>query len=588
MSALTGRASGTSRALGTLERMSRLHLLWCGLGALALGCTSGPNVTPSRDGGASDGGSPIIEGRCETTADSDADALYDMFEGSGDWDGDGTPNHLDTDSDGDGASDADESGAIGPCRASNHDADAIPDYLDNDSDDDGLSDRQERETYFTDPFASDSDGDGFIDVAEVATMHDPLDASDGIPADDFYVVLPYEGPAQDRELRFGTSVRQADVFFMLDRTGSMAGAVAELKRSLSTIVPQMAAEIENLGVGFGGFAGFGGPHGGMCMSLLGMETCEDGPSGDVPFHLYGVITTELAQMQRDLGMLEADQGGATWASSNEALFQATTGRGVAPWVPPQRCPWIPDEIGARFGYPCFRPGSLPIMIVLTDTSSKNGPLTSGVRGGTYDPASFDMGEPATYEQTRAELLRIGARVIGVLSGTEVSNPTPQRQFEEWAIQTGTTDASGDPIVFNVSSDGSGLGTSVVQAVRVLAEETPQDISTGTRDGPDFPAELAPVDATRFIKSITPVRRLEGGIPTLTCPATDRCDDVTFYAVTPGDLVDFLVHFRNDFQTPIDTAQLLRATIIVLGNGVAELDRREVVIVVPAGSVPQII
>jgi hypothetical protein len=326
----------------------------------------------------------------------------------------------------------------------------------------------------------------------------------------------------------------------------------------------------------------------MCTTILGMESCADGPTGDVPFNLYGVITTDVAQMQRDLNMMEADQGGATWASSNEALFQAATGRGVAPWVPPQSCPTIPDEIGRRYGYPCFRPGSLPIMIVLTDTSSKNGPLTAGVSGGTYDPATFPMGDPATYDQTLMELRRIGARVIGVLSGTEVSNPTPQRQFDEWAEQTGTVDASGDPLRFDISSDGSGLDSSIIEAIRILAEETPQTISTGVRDGEDFPVQAEEVDAARFIKAITPIRLLEGGLPTVTCPMTDRCDDTYFYGVTPGDLVEFRITFENDFQPPQPTVQIFRATIMVLGNGVAELDARDVVIVVPAGSSPILI
>ena len=113
------------------------------------------------------------------------------------------------------------------------DDDAIPDYLDNDSDNDGLSDREETERYETDPLNPDSDGDGYIDVAEVATQHDPNDRNDGIPEDDYYVVLPYRGDAQERELRFGTTVRQADVFFMMDRTASMREEVARLKALLA-------------------------------------------------------------------------------------------------------------------------------------------------------------------------------------------------------------------------------------------------------------------------------------------------------------------------------------------------------------------
>ena len=560
------------------------------LGLGLSGCTDGTPNRPGRDSGVTgiDGGGPV-EGRCDSTADADADGLYDDFETSTDWDRDGLPNAADTDSDGDGIGDIDEAGSLGGCRARNSDDDAVPDYLDNDSDNDGLSDREERERYFTDPLNPDSDGDGFIDVAEVATGHDPSSAADGIPDGDFYVVLPFEGPAQERDLRFGTRIRQADVFFMMDRTGSMTGEVDQLKSSLDRIVPEMTARLTDVGVGFGGFAGFGGPGSGGCTSILGMTTCDDGPSGDVPFNLYGVITTDVARMRSDLARLEADQGGNNWATSNEALYQAATGMGIAPWLGPQRCPAVPDEASPRYGYPCFRPGSLPIMVVLTDTSSRNGPLTDGVSGGTYTPSNFTMGPaPHTYAQTRSELTRIGARVIGVLSGTEISRPTPQAQFEAWARDTGTVDASGAPIVLNISSSGAGLGDSVIEAVRVLSEETPQSVGAVARDGEDVPAEVGPVDATLFVKAITPVQQLEAGVPTVTCPDPMRCDDTQFSRVIPGDTVEFRVRFDNDFQRPRATAQVFRATIVVLGNGVAALDERQVVIVVPAGSVLDLI
>lgn len=574
-------------------RTLRLVMLFAALGAMpialmpAAGCTEGDGRPGTgRDGGSGTDGS-TIERRCETETDSDGDGLFDEFEGMEDWDGDGVPNHLDEDSDADGIPDSEESGVLGGCRARNSDDDAIPDYLDNDSDNDGLSDRDERTRYSTNPYDPDTDGDGFIDVAEIATGHNANDASDGIPEDDFYVILPYEGDAQERDLRFSTTVRQADVFFMMDRTGSMSGEVSRLKSSLDTIVPEMTARLTDVGVGFGGFAGFGGPAGGTCTTIIGIQSCPDGPPGDVPFNLYGRITTDVARMRTDLAMMEADLGGANWASSNEALFQAATGDGIAPWVPVATCPSIPDEPAPRYGYPCFRPGSLPIMVVLTDTSSKNGPMTSG--SGTYTPSDFTMGPPPhTNMQTLDALRAIGARVIGVISGAEITTPPPINQFQTWARETGTVDAAGAPIAFMISGDGTGLDSSIIEAIRVLAEETPQDISAEARDGDDIPMQAAPIDAKQFIKAITPVRQLEGGVPTVTCPLTDRCDTRFFYDVSPGDLVEFRIRFRNDFQRPQASTQLFRATIVVLGNAVAELDEREVLIIVPAGSTPDLI
>ncbi len=537
------------------------------------GCSRDERTVPP--GGRDMGTDPVA---CTNTADADGDGLYDEFE-TGDTDGDGTPDAFDTDSDDDGITDAEESGGTGGCRARNSDDDGLADFRDNDSDNDGLGDREERERYGTNPYDADGDGDGFTDAAEVATGHDPADPADGVPPDDYYVVLPFGGAEEIRDLRFGTNLRKADVFFMMDRTGSMTGEVDELRRSLGDVVARMTASVADIGVGVGGFAGFGGPAGGPCMTFFGIESCPDGPSGDVPFNLYGVITTDAAQMQRDVDMLRADQGGATWASSTEALHQAATGAGVAPWLAPQSCPSVPDEVGSRYGYPCFRPGSLPIMVVLTDTSSKNGPLTSG--SGTYDARGFTMGTPATYDATLAALRGIGARVIGVLSGSEVDSPTPQQQFEAWARETGTVDAGGRPIVFNISGSGTGLGTSLVDAVRTLAEETPQDISTTVRDGADFPEGIPPVDAGSFIKAITPFEAYDGAA--LVGSDDIPRDDAQFYGVTPGVQVVFKVRFLNDVVAPTRSSQIFRATILVIGNGIAELDAREVVIVVPAGS-----
>ncbi|HEY8432662.1 MAG TPA: hypothetical protein VIL20_30030, partial [Sandaracinaceae bacterium] len=112
--------------------------------------------------------------------------------------------------------------------------------------------------------------------------------------------------------------------------------------------------------------------------------------------------------------------------------------------------------------------------------------------------------------------------------------------------------------------------------------TPQDISATARDGADRPPEVGPVDATRFIKAITPVT-----VSGTSCPDPPRCDAERFYDVAPGNTVVFRIRFHNDFQMPRSSAQVFLATIVVLGNDVAELDSREVVIVVPAGSTPLI-
>ncbi|HJL44790.1 MAG TPA: hypothetical protein RMG45_03105 [Polyangiaceae bacterium LLY-WYZ-15_(1-7)] len=552
---------------------------------LAVAC--GDDDRPSRgDGGVSP--DATITGRCDNMTDTDGDGLWDDFEGSDDVDGDGIPNFMDTDSDGDGFDDRTESGEQGGCSARNSDADAFPDYLDNDSDGDGLGDREEAETYFTDPYNPDTDGDGFPDAAEVATMSDPNDPSSTVDPEDFFVVLPFGGPEERRNLTFGTEIRKADVFFMVDSTGSMRGEISNLQSGLSSLVDRLVMAIPDIGVGFGQFAGFGGVN---CTTVIGVEACSDGRRSDLPFELNSVIVTDRAQMQTAVGTLDADSGGAIWASSTEAIYQAATGEGIGRWVPPQSCPTIPDEVGRRFGYPCFRPGSLPIIVPITDTSSKNGPGNSPSQN--YDPADFAP-EPAphTLDQTRFAALGIGARVFGIISGDEVNTPdgpggpSAISQAEWWATETGTVDAAGSPIAFMIGSDGSGLTDRIVDAIQQLSSETPQDITTRTEDSRDIPEQSPPVDATLMIKAITPVAAYDGmGIE---IPESEIArDDIAFYGVTPGVRVEFEITFLNDVVPAASSAQIFLAKIIVVGNGVADLDEREVIILVPAGSGPLI-
>jgi len=562
---------------------ARSLVLCVAAAAIAVGCSSGNRPGPGgRDGGGDTG--PV--NRCDSMEDTDGDGLWDDYEGTEDRDGDGTPNYLDTDSDGDGLADNVERGEQSGCAARNSDEDGYPDYLDNDSDNDGLSDREETDIFFTDPYRDDTDGDGYSDAAEVATGHDPMNSADGLDPDDFYLVLPYGGPAESRELRFGTDIRKADVFFIMDRTGSMSGEVSELKTGLRTLVTRIATSIPDVGVGFGGFEDFD-VHGGSCRIILGIEVCDVqyGAAGDLPFELLSVITTDTDQMVTDVGLLRVGSGGATWASTTEALYQTATGEGIGPWVPPQSCPAIPDEIGRRRGYPCFRPGALPIVVVLTDTSSRNGPMTTA--GQDYDESYFPSGvHPHTYTETLTALASIGARAFGVISGTEVASPTAAAQAREWASSTGTVDAAGTPIFFMIAGDGSGLTDRVAEAIERLANETPQNIATRTQDGVDIPERDPGVDATAFIKAIVPTTAWDSAGTEIPDTVITR-DDTTFYSVPPGTMVSFTVRFQNDFVPSMLTAQIFLAKIIVVGNGVADLDERDVVIIVPAGSDPLI-
>ena len=532
--------------------------------ALIAACTTG-----SRDGGGGPGPGPgpgmEIPG-CNASLDTDGDGIADAAEGDTDVDGDGTLNRLDLDSDGDGTSDYEEHVGVGPCVWTNADGDALPDFLDTDSDNDGLTDADERNSYYTDPYGRDSDGDGVFDLGEVAAGTDPRDTASTIPETDFFVVLPYLGPHELRTLRFGTEIQVADVYFLIDTTGSMDAPIANVRSSLTRIATQIAAEIPDVQMGVGHFEDFPFAYG----SPFG-TTFFGGPADEAYGNVQD-ITGSVPDVQSALDSLVIGDGHDGPESQVEALYQTATGLGgtwnfmgsAARWDLPRReCPTIPDETGRRRGYPCFRPGSLPIVVLVTDLEWHNGSAD-----GTRWPYSMISPAPHTLPEAAAALAEIGGRYIGV-----VIDDRWRTDHEAVAMMTGSVDEAGRPLVYGATAGE--VSDVIVEGVATLAGRTPQDVTTTTEDVPPNPGG---VDATRFILSIRPVEGFgSGGIAGAGYTSKD---DTTFYGVTPGTLVDFEVDFYNDSVPPPATAQVYRARIVVLGNGVARLDERQVYIIVP--------
>jgi hypothetical protein len=531
---------------------------------VALGCSpSDDPYYPPVDGGRDDtGGVDILP--CSMLTDTDGDTIADQYESSADTDGDTMPNHLDDDSDGDTILDRDEAGNGGNfCNyPRNSDSDGTPDAFDRDSDNDGLGDDEEHGRYGTDPYNVDTDGDTVTDLGETAYGSDPLDNGSTISPDDFFVILPYLDPEQHRELTFGTNLQVADVYFLMDSTGSMDGTIENVVSSLrSTIVPALRAAIPDVQMGVGAFNDFPTNPYGDDGSWMGR---------DEPYWHDQNITPDDGLVQNALQhCLDRPRGyGADWSESYvPALWMTATGRGTHEGganVPDQSCPAIPDEVSPRRGYPCFRPGALPIIVLVGDAPWHNYP-NNPTNTGEED---YWFAAPY-YADALSELLGIGARVVGVCARCSGGSGDWAYEYQSAvARDTGTVDETGDPLV-EISPDGS-VSSAIVHMIETLANFTPQDVSTTTEDDP---GDLYGVDARQFITHITPVQ----AIP----PAgAARWDDSTFYMVHPGTQVVFDVTFYNSIFPPLEVAAVFKATIVVVGNGVARLDARQVVIIVP--------
>lgn len=541
-----------------------------------------------------DGISDMEEGTVDTDGDgipnfldtdSDGDTIPDRFEGNGDRDEDGIPNYLDTDSDGDGWGDAAEYGRDPGSgeRPIDRDGDGDPDYLDIDSDGDGLIDSEELgcPTY-TDRILPDSDGDGYTDLIEVAFGSNPCDpASDISTFVDFYFELPYLGARGNDILEFGTDVRDGDVVFNVDTTGSMSGEINQLKSSLSsTIIPALRSRLTTVGIGVSHFDDF--PFGGW------------GSGGDFPFRMLQRVTLIDSDAQRGVNSLPLNNGGDYYESGFEALYQLVTGAGR------NECsfniPAAPAD--GTVGAAGFRPGVVPMIVHITDAPSH-----------ARNEGGYNCG--ATRAEALAALAAVGARVIGVASGSDARSDLEQIAGATSSVVpacawdaarpggcgagqccTGSNgsgrgaDASGlCTLVFDISDSGGGLGASIVSGIESLLNFAPLDVTTRVRrDEDEFTA--SGVDTSLFLKSVIPVEARPGpaacaGAPTA-IPADFDGDGVNdgFQNVSPGSTLLFEVDAWNDFQRANESPQVFVAYIDVMSGGSVVLDTRIVSILVP--------
>ena len=516
---------------------------------------------PSIDGGIDVNEDVVLEDDREeepqvcNLEDQDGDNIADIYEGDGDVDNDGIPNKLDDDSDGDGIPDRIEGGTDSPCEyPRSSDDDGKPDYIDLDSDGDNLSDREEVE-WGSNPYSADTDGDGYNDLTEYIAGTDPNRADSNPEGEIFYFVLPYMDPngPQEEQLEFTTNIKIGDIFFLIDTTNSMGEEIENLLNGLtSIIIPALENLLEDATMGVGRFDDFPVmPYGNRF-------------DGDVVFELVQQITSDYSRVYGAIDSLELHNGEDLPEASLMALWHIATTDTLGGYIlPPVLDPSVPGT--GTIGGVGFREDALPIIVLITDAPMHNGPNNSN----PYDPSIIDI-TPPSYDDVVDALLDIGVRVVGIGGADAIPD------LERIAMDTGTVTREGDPIVHQISPDGTGLSDSVAEQIQTLITGTPQDVSTRLVDDP-----YDTVDATQFIKAVRPV---EGDPP----PPVgydhhdgDQNPFGTFYGVIPGTTLTFSIEAYNDVVEQIENrTQIYRCTIVLLGNGVTRLDQRIVIIVIP--------
>ncbi len=492
--------------------------------------------------------------------DSDADTIPDLYETNTDYDNDGAGNFIDLDSDGDCVGDAAEARGAPPADT---DADQRPDFIDRDSDNDGVPDASEDancngavDPNETNPQAQDSDGDGVTDLVETAAGTDPLDPADNPQANgDFVFIEPYMKPQMpaDQDLDFSTQLQAVDLYVLLDRSGSMATEIQAVKNNLASVVsglkcqtgqttgciPDLWAGAGTLGYQASGLAAF--------QSWVDVQPT---PS------FATVPTTEPA--------------GCCNEPSTFATYAAVTGQGGSAYgmsgVPARAtCNGSPAANAGygTFGYPCFRQGALPVVLLATDEAPLSGTqvYTTPNWGSVVAPA---------YTTRKAKL-------VGILGSSPEAGTLANLQT--MATSTGAVDAANGnaPLVFDGA--GANAATAIRDGILALANGLPLDINAVTADvGGDA------VDAVAsFVDHIETLQ-----LGTAECANNlsdvdtngDAYDD-KFLQVRTGTPVCWKVTSKPNTTVPATEApQLFRATITVYGDGITQLDQRDVYFLVP--------
>lgn len=497
--------------------------------------------------------------------DSDDDSILDAYESAADYDQDGAPNYIDLDSDGDCIPDRLEAHGTPPADA---DGDTHPDFLDRDTDNDGVLDVTEdancngmRDGNESNPLSADTDGDGVSDLIEVTAGTNPNDPASNPQANgDFVFVEPYQAVQSplDEDLAFSTKLQAIDLYVLLDRSGSMSTEITAVKNNLSTVVSNLACPP----------LGNGAP--GTCIPDLwaGAGTVGYHGSGAAAYQTW--VDVQPSPSFVSVPITEPTIGGDTAEPLTFSAWAAVTGQGGANYtmgsVPARAtCAGSPAVTHGypAFGYPCFRNGALPVVLLATDEQ----PLSAG---DTYKSPDWDT-------VVKPVFLAAKAKLVGILgSGFGVGTDTDLRKM---ATDTGAVDAANGnaPLVFDGA--GAGAATAIQTGIFRLANGLPLDINAVSTDDP--------ADSVNAIAAfVDHLQTLQLGTAQCTNGLTDQDTNADgfkdkFVQVRTGTPVCWKVVSKQNTTVPAtDAPQLFRATVSVYGDGITQLDQRDVFFLVP--------
>jgi len=496
--------------------------------------------------------------------DSDNDTIDDLYETQADFDNDGSPNFRDSDSDNDCIPDMVEARGNPPVDT---DGDTRFDFVDRDSDDDGLADGAEDKNCNgaldggeTSATNGDTDGDGVTDLVETAAGTDPTNPNSNPQANgDFVFLEPFMMPQSptDDDLDFKTKLQSVDLYVLLDRSGSMTTEITNVKANLSTVISHLTCPP----------LGTGDPA--TCIPDLwaGAGTLSYQGAGNQAFVHFADL-----QPNPNLSALptaEPTNRTNTAEDTTYAAFAAVTGQGGASFgisvAARATCAGSPAANAGfgTFGYGCFRQTALPVVLVATDEA----PIVGTDTFHTPDWASI----------VKPQYLNHKAKLVGVLG--DAPEATTQSDLQRMATDTGAVDAGNGnaPLVFNGA--GAGASTAIENGIRTLANGIPLDINAAAADDPSDAVNAVTAFVDHLVTLQLGTAQCANGLNDIDTNSDTFKDK--YLAVRAGTPVCWTVVSKPNITVPAtDVPQLFRATVTVFGDGVTQLDQRDVFFLVP--------
>jgi hypothetical protein len=274
-------------------------------------------------------------------------------------------------------------------------------------------------------------------------------------------------------------------------------------------------------------------------------------------------------------------GQPCWEPGLVGVFHTVTGMGTTAAVnagytmPPMAVDEPPGCAAGYRGYPCFRPDSLPIVLLIGDEPFSQCYLPDGGSANNCDSSTKTVMNPREFPNVAGAVNALGAKIIGIQGnggGTQL-----QTDMEELCKQTSSVDSAGNPYRFDGAD--AAAGTAIAAGVRELAATLPLDLTVRALD-----------DASDSVDAVAAfVHHLQTFDPgTTECQTwSDQLDtdldgfDDEYLAVPPGFPVCWKIVVKDNVTVPATgQVQIFKATLELRGNVATLLDTRTVYFVVP--------